>query len=146
MTMPTLKIRRLRRSGYALALALGLSLSAGIALQALAIERPANPHLGKIRHVVLYAHKDGTTEEQIKAIESESRKLIESIDLILDYEWGTNVGSGARSEGYTHCLLMTFESEAAVKEYVAHPAHQAFVKLAFPHLEKLLVLDYKAQF
>ena len=138
--------RSIPKSGFALALALALVASLGVAWQGWAADRTENPGLGKIRHVVLYAHKEGTTEEQVKEIEAESRKLIDSIDQILDYEWGTSIGAGSRSEGYTHCLVMTFENETTLKEYVAHPAHQAFVKLAFPHLEKLLVLDYKAQF
>lgn len=145
MPTPHLQKRPRRSYGLAIAMAIVLTALAGIMLQSRAADKAGNPNLGKIRHVVLYAHKEGTTEEQVKEIEAESRKLIDSIDQILDYEWGTHVGSGPLSQGYTHCLMMTFENESTLKEYVAHPAHQAFVKLAFPHLEKMLVIDYKAQ-
>jgi hypothetical protein len=40
---------------------------------------------------------------------------------------------------------MTFATPEAVKEYVAHPAHEAFLELAKPHLAKLLVVDYIAK-
>ncbi|MBI1319941.1 MAG: Dabb family protein [Candidatus Hydrogenedens sp.] len=104
-----------------------------------------NPAIGKVRHVVLYAYKDDVTPEQQAEIAEQSRKLIDQIPLIEDLEWGTDLTEGARSQGYTHCLIFTFATPEAVKEYVARPAHQAFFELAKPHLGKLLVVDYVAQ-
>ena len=107
--------------------------------------KTANPAIGKVRHVVLYAYKPETTAEQQAEIAERSRDLISRIPLIEDLEWGTDVNDGARAQGYTHCLLMTFASYDAVKEYAAHPAHVEFLELAKPHLGKLLVVDYVAQ-
>lgn len=107
--------------------------------------KAGNPYLGKTRHVVLYAYKADTTPEMQAEIAEKSRKLIEQIPLIEDLEWGTNVGDAGRAQGFTHCLLMTFANQAAVKEYAATPQHQEFLKLAMPHLEKLMVVDYVAQ-
>lgn len=105
----------------------------------------ANPAIGKVRHVVLYAYKAEVSVEKQAEIAQRSRELINQIPLIEDLEWGPDLNAGARSQGYTHCLLMTFATPEAVAAYVAHPAHQAFLELAKPHLEKLLVVDYVAQ-
>lgn len=105
----------------------------------------SNPYLGKVRHVVLYSYKDGVTQEQQDEIAAKSRNLINQIDLIRDLEWGPNLGTSPVSQGYTHCLIMTFDSFDDVKTYAAHPAHQEFLALARPHLEQLLVVDYVAQ-
>ena len=40
---------------------------------------------------------------------------------------------------------MTFQSEQDRAVYLPHPAHQAFVAMLSPHLEKVLVIDYWAQ-
>lgn len=104
-----------------------------------------NPAIGKVRHVVLYAYKPEVTVEKQAEIAQRSRELINQIPLIEDLEWGPDLNAGARSQGYTHCLLMTFADAEAVAAYAAHPAHQTFLELAKPHLDKLLVVDYTAQ-
>ena len=37
----------------------------------------------------------------------------------------------------------TFESEEAIAEYVAHPAHVEFANELLPALEKVIIIDYK---
>ncbi len=107
--------------------------------------KATNPAIGKVRHVVLYAYKPEVTPEKQAEIAERSRELVNQIPLIEELEWGPDLSEGARSQGYTHCLLMTFATPEAVKEYVAHPAHEAFLELAKPHLAKLLVVDYIAK-
>lgn len=136
--MSTLSRRFLLASAAALLLSLG-------GLGQTVYAKLTNPAIGKVRHVVLYAYKPEVSAEKQAEIAQRSRELINQIPLIEDIEWGPDVNAGARAQGYTHCVLMTFASPGAVKEYVAHPAHQAFLELAKPHLEKLLVMDYIAQ-
>jgi len=97
-----------------------------------------------LRHVVLFGWKEGTTPEQIKAVEDGLSAFPAKIDAVHDFEWGTDVSGGDRAQGYTHCLLITFLNEEGLAEYLPHPAHQEFAALARPHIEKLLVLDYWA--
>ncbi len=125
--------------------ALALCLTAGLVFAGQESTKIPNPNLGKVRHVVLYAYKAEVTPEKQEEIATQSRNLINQIDLIRDLEWGPNLGTGPVSQGYTHCLLMTFDSFEDVKTYAAHPAHQDFLALARPHLDKLLVVDYVAQ-
>lgn len=98
-----------------------------------------------LRHVVLLAFKDGTTPEQVKAIVDAFCALPCKIDVIAGFEWGTDVSPEKKSEGFTHCFLLTFRSEADRDAYLVHPAHKEFGGALRPHLDKVLVVDYWAR-
>ena len=98
-----------------------------------------------LRHVVLLAFKDGTTPEQVKAIVDAFCALPGKIGVIAGFEWGTDVSPEKKSEGFTHCFLLTFRSEADRDAYLVHPAHKEFGGSLRPHLAKVLVVDYWAQ-
>jgi len=98
-----------------------------------------------LRHVVLFKFKEGVTPEQIKQVEEGFRKLPSQIDTVVDFEWGTNVSKAELSEGFTHCIFMTFINQKGLDAYIPHPAHQAFGELVKPLAEKILVLDYYAR-
>jgi hypothetical protein len=95
-----------------------------------------------LRHVVLFAFKDSSTPGQIREIERAFCELPDKIDGIHEFEWGTDVNVENLSQGYTHCFLVTFLSEADRDTYLSHSAHQEFVAILEPHLEKALVFDY----
>lgn len=103
-----------------------------------------NPAIGKLRHVVLFAFKEGTPAEKIKEIENGFRALPAKIPVIADFEWGTDCSVEGLTDGFTHAFLVTFNDAKGRETYLPHPAHQAFVALLKPHLEKVLVIDYKA--
>lgn len=107
-------------------------------------EAPAkkNPHLGQLRHVVLLKFKDDTTAEQVKAIEEGFLALPKKIAEVNGLEWGTNCSPEPFSQGFSHCFQVTFKDAAARDAYLPHPAHQEFVKVLKPHLDKVLVIDY----
>ncbi len=95
-----------------------------------------------LRHVVLFAFKDTSSRPQIEEIERTFGELPQKIAQIHAFEWGTDVSVEGISQGYTHCFLVTFLSEADRDIYLPHPAHQEFVALVQPYLEKALVVDY----
>lgn len=101
-----------------------------------------NPKL--LRHVVLFRFNDDTTPAQVQAIEEAFRALPGKIDVIQDFEWGTDVSVEGKADGYTHCFFVTFGDEAGRDAYLPHPDHKAFGSLLRPHLEKVLVFDYWA--
>lgn len=100
--------------------------------------------LGKVRHVVLFKFKDGTTAEQQKSVEDAFRELPKKIHEIVGFEWGTNVSPENLSQGFTHCFLLTFNDAKARDAYLPHPAHKAFGKALRPYLDKVLVIDFVA--
>jgi hypothetical protein len=103
------------------------------------------PNLGKLRHVVLFKFKDGTTPEQVQAIEDAFRALPAKVPEIVDFEWGTNNSPENLAQGFTHCFFVTFHDAAGRAVYLPHPAHKAFGKLLHPCLDKVLVIDYVAK-
>jgi hypothetical protein len=103
------------------------------------------PQLGKVRHVVLFKFKDGTTAQQQKVIEDAFRALPEKIHEVAGFEWGTNISPENLSQGFTHCFLVTFNDTKGRDAYLPHPAHRAFGKILGSHLDKVLVIDFVAK-
>jgi len=100
---------------------------------------------GKLRHVVMFQFKEGTTPEQVKAIEDKFRSLPARIPEIKQFEYGKAViGDRGMNDGLTHCFLVTFDDAAGRKVYLPHPAHKEFVDLVGPSVEKVRVVDYIA--
>ena len=98
-----------------------------------------------LRHVVLFKFKDDATPAEIRNVETAFATLPSKVDTIYDLEWGTDVSVENLQQGFTHCFIVSFLSEADRAKYLPHPAHKEFVKLLRPHLDKVLVIDYVAQ-
>ena len=98
-----------------------------------------------LRHVVLFKFKDGTKPEDIKAVEDGFKALPGKIPTIRGFEWGTNVSPENKSQGFTHCFLVTFASEADRDAYLPNPAHKEFAGKLGPFIDKVLVIDYWAK-
>ena len=96
-----------------------------------------------LRHVVIFKFNDDSSEEDVNRLNQSFHALADAIPVIKDYEWGINDSPEDFHQGFTHCYLLTFASEADRDSvYTPHPAHQAFVKSLQPHLEKVFVVDY----
>ncbi len=95
-----------------------------------------------LRHVVLFKFKDGTTPEQVNKIEQAFAALPNKIKGIVRFEWGTDVSPEGKAQGFTHCFLLTFRTEADRDAYLPHPAHKEFGSIVGPHLDKVCVVDY----
>ena len=98
-----------------------------------------------LRHVVLFKFKDDATDKQVKEVTDAFAQLPKKIDAIKDFEWGTDVSTENKAAGFTHCFLVTFADEKGRDDYLPHSAHQDFVKLVVPVLDKVLVVDYWAR-
>jgi hypothetical protein len=97
-----------------------------------------------LRHVVLFGFKDEAKAEQIAEAEAAFSTLPEQIDVIKDFEWGTDVSVENNAKGFSHCFFVTFADEAGRDTYLPHPAHQAFVAVVQNVLKQSLVIDYWA--
>ncbi len=98
-----------------------------------------------LRHVVLFKFTDASTPEDVKKVEDAFAVLPGKISQIKDYEWGTNSSPENLNQGLTHCFFVTFASDKDRDDYLVHPAHQAFVEVLKPHLDKVTVVDYWAK-
>ncbi len=95
-----------------------------------------------LRHVVLFKFKKGTTAENVKQVEIAFSALPSKIPEISSYEWGLNNSPEGLDKGFTHCFLLTFETEEDRAVYLPHLDHKAFGEVLTPYLEDVLVLDY----
>ncbi|MEP4077669.1 Dabb family protein [Haloferula sp.] len=97
------------------------------------------------RHIVLFSFKKDAAPDDVTKIEKAFAALPEKIDVIQDFEWGTDVSPEGKAKGFTHCFLVTFKDKAGLDVYIPHEAHQAFVSLLKPSLQDVLVIDYIAK-
>ncbi len=98
-----------------------------------------------LRHVVLFAFKNTATADEVASIVSQFGTLKSAIPGIVSYEWGTNVSPEGLNDGLTHCFTLTFASNQDRDAYLVHPAHQQFVDVLLPRLERSVVVDYWTQ-
>jgi hypothetical protein len=97
-----------------------------------------------LRHVVMFEFKAASSEKDIQNVVDAFRALPDKIPQIVDFEFGTNNSPENLADGFTHCFLVSFSSEEGRAAYLPHPAHQEFVEVLKPHLEKVMVIDYWA--
>ncbi len=95
-----------------------------------------------LKHVVLFKFKDSSSPEDIATVEKAFAGLSKSIPLIKAFEWGTNNSPENLNQGLTHCFLASFASEKDRDDYLVHPKHVEFTKIAGPHIDKVTVVDY----
>ena len=97
-----------------------------------------------LRHVVLLQFKDSAPKEDVQRVIEQFAALPSKIPAIAAFEYGTDHSPEGLSDGFTHCFLLTFKSEADRQIYLPHPDHKAFGAVLKPVLEKVLVVDYWA--
>lgn len=99
-----------------------------------AVNRYSKPKT--VLHVVTLYYKDGTTEEQKKAVLESVEKMASEIPGIRNLWLKPMKVQGSRAEKqpdgttktrmFTDAFVMEFDSEAAFKAYEEHPAHRAW--------------------
>lgn len=99
----------------------------------------------QLRHMVLFKFKAEVTPAQVQEVVEAFAALPKKIDVITDFESGTDVSVENKADGFTHGFLVTFKDEKGREIYLPHPAHQEFVKLVGPRIDKVLVFDYWAK-
>jgi lysophospholipase L1-like esterase len=95
-----------------------------------------------LRHVVLFKFKEEVAGPQVQEVIDAFAALPGKIPEIHDFEWGTDVSVENKADGFTHCFFVTFRDEKGRETYLPHAAHQEFVKLVGPRIDKVLVVDY----
>jgi len=98
-----------------------------------------------LRHVVSFKFKKETAAQEIRKIETAFSELKGKIPQIQSLEWGTDVSPEGLSKGFTHMWIVTFNDLAALKTYIDHPEHVAFVNILKPNLEDVFVLDFHSK-
>ena len=76
------------------------------------------------------------TEAQVQEVVDAFGKLPENVDEIIDFEWGTDVSTENKADGFTHCFFVTFKNAKGRDIYLPHPAHKEFGKVVRGKLDK----------
>lgn len=105
----------------------------------------AEPLEKELKHAVFFRFKKGADEEGIRKVEAAFADLPSKIDTIKRFEWGVNNSPEKHAAGFTHCFMVSFDSEEGRATYLEHPEHLAFVEVLKPVLEAPRVLDFWAQ-
>ncbi|TWU07914.1 Dabb family protein [Stieleria varia] len=95
-----------------------------------------------LQHAVFFKFKDDADPEAVAKVEEAFAALPSKIDTIKAFEWGKNNSPEKHDEGFTHCFLVTFDSEEGRETYLPHKDHLAFVEVLQPVLDKVRVLDF----
>ena len=95
-----------------------------------------------IEHLVLFQWVADAPAGAVTRVMDELRGLPAQIPGIRELTCGANFS--ARSQGYTHALVVRFEDRAALEAYGPHPAHQRVVQeFISPIRAETLVVDYE---
>ncbi|MEO2014467.1 MAG: Dabb family protein [Fuerstiella sp.] len=94
---------------------------------------------------MFFRFKEDAAAEDIAAVEEAFAALPGKIDTIKSFEWGRNNSPEKNDAGFTHCFMVTFDSEEGRAAYLLHAEHLAFVKVLKPILDAPRVLDFVAQ-
>jgi len=97
---------------------------------------------GKLHHVVAIKFKDATSKDQIKTVEKAFVDLKKKIKEVNSLKWGTNVSPEKHDKGFTHCFILTFNSDKDRDTYLAHPEHKEFGKVLGPVMADVFVIDF----
>lgn len=97
-----------------------------------------------LRHAVFFRFKPDAAAEDITKVEQAFAALPSKIEQIKAFEWGINNSPETHDDGFTHCFLVTFDSDEGRAAYLPHPDHMAFVDVLKPVLEAPRVLDFTA--
>lgn len=98
-----------------------------------------------LKHVVLFKFKEDVSQDKIDELIAGYKALPAKVEEMKHFEWGPDVSVEDLHQGFTHCFITTFENAAGRDAYIPHEAHQAYVKELFPHLDKILVVDFEPQ-
>jgi len=101
--------------------------------------------MSTVHHIAFLKFKPGTPDATQREIFDELRKLPQRIGGILEFSIGANDRPQGLNHGYTHAFTMIFESVSARDAYIVHPDHQAFERLALPHIAAVAVVDYSPE-
>ncbi|XP_050211857.1 stress-response A/B barrel domain-containing protein HS1-like [Mercurialis annua] len=98
---------------------------------------------GIVKHILIAKFKDEISGDQIEQLIKDYANLVNLIEPMKAFHWGTDVSSENMHQGFTHVFESTFESTEGIAEYVAHPAHLEYANIFLPTLDKVIVIDYK---
>lgn len=101
---------------------------------------------GPLQHVVIFKFKETSSKTSVDSVVNAFVGLKDKITVIKKLEWGLNDSPENWHQGFTHCFILTFKNKYDRDVvYQKHQAHLDFQKILGPHMDKVFVVDYKAE-
>jgi hypothetical protein len=101
---------------------------------------------GPLQHVVIFKFKETSSQRSVDSVVNAFVGLKDKISVIKNFEWGLNDSPENWHQGFTHCFILTFDNKYDRDVvYQKHQAHLDFQKILGPHMDKVFVVDYKAE-
>jgi hypothetical protein len=101
---------------------------------------------GPLQHVVIFKFKETSSKNSVDSVVNAFVGLKDKITVIKKLEWGLNDSPENWHQGFTHCFILTFKNKYDRDVvYQKHQAHLDFQKILGPHMDKVFVVDYKAE-
>jgi hypothetical protein len=97
----------------------------------------------RIRHVVLFQWKPGTTQAKIDEAYRELAGLQGKIPGLQQFEGGPYSSPEGLNQSYTHGFIMTFADAATRDAYLPHPEHERVKAVIVPHLAGVVAFDFE---
>ena len=98
-----------------------------------------------VQHIVLVKFKKGVSPAQIDQVFLELSNLKTLIPGFEKFSSGKNISEEKLNRGYDYAFVIDFASQAALKNYLEHPAHklagQHLLELTKGGLDGILVMD-----
>ena len=123
---------------------LTLTVLAALSFGSVFVMRVAADKKERVRHIVVFKFKPGSSAAQIKQVTDAFRQLKDKIPGILSFEHGVNNSPEKKNLGFTHVYLLTFKDAAARDAYLPHPDHKKFGELLgrLGVFEDVFVVDF----
>jgi hypothetical protein len=94
-------------------------------------------------HIVIFRFKESLSTEKQKDLVTTLMAFKQQISGIISLSAGLNETEELQNiHNYTLGLRITFQNQEALKSYLPHPVHQAFVHKLDGLLENVVVMDY----
>lgn len=94
-----------------------------------------------IQHVVLFNLQDETSPETLEEIKAFTA-LLSEIEVVKDFQFGTNSSPEGLDKGFNYSLIMKFNSAFDRDSvYLPHPKHLQFVERIGEHITDVIVFD-----
>lgn len=100
---------------------------------------------GPVKHVVLFKFKEHVDARLMNELIEGYKALPGKIEHMKHFEWGADMSVEDLHNGFTHCFITTFADSSGRDAYIPHQAHKDYVEVLFPHLDKILVVDFVPQ-
>ena len=94
-----------------------------------------------VDHLVFFAVREDASQEEVGDLLSSMRGLRDDVPSTIDLSVGEDFSG--RSGGHTHALFARFTDRDGLREYMAHPAHQAVVEKLEATTTGRIVVDYE---